>query len=165
MWNWCYEMLYALFLTTPTMARFIAKFRHDCNTWTRNRTSCCTLTSICCCTVSSEVIKRGSDGPEEATTTGDKNDLLTLFHIAIIVGIETANKFYFLSSEIWTCNIHLMRQWQWRCTWYVDTYVGYIYIYIHTHTHTHEEDIWRLFFFFFSFFFPFLDVGLILNFF
>jgi len=82
------------------MARFIAKFRHEPNTWTRNGTSCCALTSICCWTDSSEVIKRGSDSPEEATTTSDKNNLLTLlFHMAIIVGIETANKFYFLSSE------------------------------------------------------------------
>ena len=46
------------------------------------------------------MIKRGSGGPEEATSTGDKNDLLTLlFHMAIAVGIETANKFSFLSSE------------------------------------------------------------------
>jgi len=93
-------MLYALFLTTPTMARFIAKFRHEPNTWTRNRTSCYALTSICCWTVSGEVIKRGSDSPEEATTTGDKNDLLTLlFHMAMLVGTETTNKFCFLSSE------------------------------------------------------------------
>jgi hypothetical protein len=82
------------------MARFIAKFRHEPYTWTRNGTSCSALTFICCWTVSSEVIKRGSDSPEEATTTFDKNDLLTLlFHMAVRVGIKTANKFYFLFSK------------------------------------------------------------------